>query len=73
MTPQRGVIPCKTEQEKKTMSNSSVLEGCSESSIVPPSEEQRRPETEQPQREECDVVQHGDALRREGHRETIQE
>lgn len=55
------------------MSNSSVLEGRSESSIVPPSPtEQRRLETEQPLREEGDVVQHGDALRREGHRESIQ-
>lgn len=53
VTPWRGVIPCKTKQEKKTMSNSSELEGCSESCIVPPSHmEQRRPRTEQPWQEE---------------------
>lgn len=54
------------------MSKSSVLEGRSESSIVPPSHvKQRRPTTEQPLREERAVVQHRDALRREGRRDSF--
>lgn len=53
VTPWRGVIPHKTKQEKKTMSNSSVLEGCSESCIVPPPHrEHRRPRAEQPWQEQ---------------------
>lgn len=52
MTPERGVIPCKTKQEKKTMSKSSVLEGCSESCIVPPSPRAEEPRTEQPWQEQ---------------------